>query len=1221
MSVKKYRNSDEIKKELINILELVDIQNKQYSDMINIIELYDKFSILKVLFTVINNSKYPNNPYEIEKLKEYYNTFFNEKNKLFTIDELFNEGWLIRCMDEWHQNALKYKLEKSSYFKNDKENQIFSFLKYLSVIPYNDFFKLQIVDIDKLLLDISSIDSSITLEWLCKEKVLEVVNGKYYIYDGSQLWNKYGDFILAYKWKTIDEKDLTRKFNIWFNYWRKMYDCAKPDDYIDNIEEIYKACLDKLEKEKATSNWILEEKIYRKKMYIEYEDLRKKKDIEFDSLPENPVERISFFAIRVDSMFRIERPYYLAERLYYLCSRKYSNVSSELKKRFLACLKIPYVNIEYFQNVNNKEILIDCLEDADLFMESVVNIWSLLSNRYRKNKYIKEMWMECDEKILELLTLKLSYNADIKWIKVVIQLFEYLNKKSRYYSKEKTNEREYYITQTYERVLAWYNKEIIENESVNNLILKHFFNDFEKSKNTRSMNDFEILVTILSLQKDDKYYSKMFKTFISLTKRSESEKFLISTVNWKLFQNKVWIRILKKVCNNEESFKNLLEILNVDNYKYIVNKNEKNSPILNIGKIAEIYLYFLAVVIEDLREDLSTNQKKNIEATFIEKFFEFQVENSELFSSESIRILNSQCIISKCMSCISFVSKISKNKFINNAKNIEIGSLVFWVDYIKDTLVRNELIKEIVEKNEKDIAKHICFITTYQELINKMILICSRFNNKELVKTIRLTFDELKNIIMAKSEKVQREYSEWIECIECQILLLEGNEKEIINGNNSFYKGCIYLNSNKIEDIEKAVKIFEKYLEDKKSVSGVLNYFIACVLMVIRNIDSENLYNKYLLKAKEVEKSLHRNYTLSQHEMKILYVNELYLYEEIGDNSSFWFTYRNLPDELRTDYECAQYIIKMYYVIGDTEKAELLLNEIEEIYGQTEEINKLRQNEKEYIVNKPEVKAINEQEEDIVIKIKSALDKLRNVSENDLALIRLNKKCDKPEEVYMVSMIISVVKQLNAYSYNLLRNRHTAEENTYNRTLKVLFNDAYTEFLDFYMTDQVQEGTTGTTEKNGENGSGSIDLMVTRRNENLCIIEGIKLDSLKKRYVLEHIMKIYGYNAEGVDVGFMLIYSTSINPAKLWKRYVSYLEEISKQGKPKDCSIKSIKTADELEIINKGFIKTNNMFICMTEQYFEKSGTSMNLYHVLIDVAKKDQIKAGKEARNLVNDK
>lgn len=1218
MSEEKYGSINEIKEELNKVLELIDIKNKQNSDMINIMDLYDNISILKVLFAVIDNSRCPNNPYEIIKLEEFYYTFFKEENKLFTIEELFNEGWLIKCMDEWHQNAVRYKLKNASYFKNDKEKQIFSFLKYLAGFPYEDSFRLEIVNIDKLLLEISQIDSSINLEWLCNESVLNVCDEKYYIDDGSQLWNKYGNLILAYRWKTIDEKELIKKFHIWFSYWRKMRNCSRPYDYIDNVEELYIACLDKLETENAFSNWILEEKIYRKKIYIEYENLRKKEDIQFDSLPKNPAERIDFFKRRINSMFRIERPYYLAEGLYHFCSRKYSNVPGKLKIRFLACLKIPYINIKYFQNANNKEILIDCLEDADLFMEGVVNIWNLLNDAYKMNKYVKEIWRVCDNKILDLLTLKIIYHSDRDFIKVVIQLLEYLNKESRYYSKEKTSECEYYMAQTYERVLDWYEKKIITNKTVNNLIIEYFFNEFKNSKNTKSMNDFEILVTLLKFQKDDKYYLKMFETFVSLIKRSENEDFLISTVNWSLFKNKVWIEILRKICNNEANFNNLLVTLTINDYKYIVSKNEKQSPILSIGKISEIYLYFLASAIEDLHEDLSKNQKKDIETIFIEKLFGFQIESSDLFSSESIRLLDSYCIISKCMSCVSFMSKNSKSKFIKMAKNIDFGSLIFWVDYIKDNSVRNELIKIIVQRNEEDLTKYICFIPTYQELINKMISLSFRFDNRELVTSIRSTFDELKNMLMAKEEKIYREYNGWIESIECQILLLEGNEQEIIKGNNSFYKGYIYLNSDKTEDIEKAVQIFEKYLEDKNSVSGILNYFVACVLMVINNVDSESEYNKYLLKAKEVSKLLHTQCNLSQNEMKILYVNELYLYEEIKENSSFWGVYSNLPDELKTDYECVQYIIKMYYLIGDTEKAELLLDEIAEIYGQTDEINKLRKNEKEYIVNKPELKAINEQEEDIVIKIKNAIEKLKNISESDLALIRLDKKCDRPEEVNMASMIISAIRKLDSYSYNLLRNNCTAHENTYNRTLKILFNDAYTELFGYKMEDQVQEGTTGTTEENGENGSGSIDLMVTRNNENLCIIEGIKLNSLRKKYVLDHIMKIYPYNASEVDTGFIVIYSTSKNPAGLWKKYIKYLEEISGQGHIENCGIKSIEIGKELEIVNKGLIKVNNMFICMTKQYFEKSGISTNLYHILIDVAKKNEIEVGKKSRNLV---
>lgn len=209
----------------------------------------------------------------------------------------------------------------------------------------------------------------------------------------------------------------------------------------------------------------------------------------------------------------------------------------------------------------------------------------------------------------------------------------------------------------------------------------------------------------------------------------------------------------------------------------------------------------------------------------------------------------------------------------------------------------------------------------------------------------------------------------------------------------------------------------------------------------------------------------------------------------------------------------------------------------------------------------------------------------------------------EPEKTFLLQMILKSALELEEYSFNLLHNGKAAHEDTYNRTMKKFFSHTYSGFLNYQIEEQVQIGTTGKWSKNGENGMGRLDLLIKRLEQNLCLIEGIRLSELNTAYIDEHVRRLYKYNASRVPMAVMIVYATVHDVSGLWDKYVEYL----KKPKPERWgSWHFVGTGESI----LGFLRERDVklpFICKMIHTFRESGLEMEVYHVMIDVGKKSQ--------------
>lgn len=95
----------------------------------------------------------------------------------------------------------------------------------------------------------------------------------------------------------------------------------------------------------------------------------------------------------------------------------------------------------------------------------------------------------------------------------------------------------------------------------------------------------------------------------------------------------------------------------------------------------------------------------------------------------------------------------------------------------------------------------------------------------------------------------------------------------------------------------------------------------------------------------------------------------------------------------------------------------------------------------------------------------------------------------------------------------------------------------------FIIKDQTRWGIS----KSGKS-SGEIDIKIeNEKNEPLSICEGLILTALSKKIINDHIMKLFGYDPNGLDRNYVLVYAQVSNFIDLWHRYIQHLNRIEYQ--------------------------------------------------------------------------
>lgn len=218
---------------------------------------------------------------------------------------------------------------------------------------------------------------------------------------------------------------------------------------------------------------------------------------------------------------------------------------------------------------------------------------------------------------------------------------------------------------------------------------------------------------------------------------------------------------------------------------------------------------------------------------------------------------------------------------------------------------------------------------------------------------------------------------------------------------------------------------------------------------------------------------------------------------------------------------------------------------------------------------------------DILQKLKETYQEI-----TDELLEFLSSKTESQEE--LISEILQYVENKNLIFTDVLNKIISAciklqGNSLYNKQPEDFRNTYIRDLLDssgLYLKDQSFWGKS----QSGTN-PGEVDMVVLDTKKiPFCIIEALNLDSLKQKYLEDHIQKLYGYDPNGLKNNIILVYSEVVNFSDFWLKYKAHV----------------ISYNFGLDLLNNEEVDSELGNIKILKLEYKRNGFYTNLYHIII---------------------
>lgn len=502
------------------------------------------------MLELLKHAVLPDNVYQIQYLDTAYQNFTKKESVQFSLKDLFNEGWLIACQGEWLFNIkFKSSYEKIEHLPTEKETQVLSFLKELSQLPYRSQLWLRAPD-----------DAE------CKgtEGILKDINGEFFLDPYGTCWTQLGDAVFGKWWDEIietedpktDQRDAQIEY--WFSCWAVFSHCWTPDFYCSHTEELFEECLKKLERELENTSWEFIEKIFHRRVFLEFNPQGNIPYSQFmKDYPDNLTARILY--LNEDTHFNLTDIPERLRRICQMCLRQYSNVNRKQRLRFRKCMQNPWTYLYFYSltaDLENIQFLTDCLGYPYLFVPAVLVIWNMIHDFIRKSQSIGEKFLEeLDQNLFGILSHGLEWENEEEWLSAVQDTGWYLNEKSGWYCKtgnmRKTGMQKY-LQCIHKDYLAWYEKNILPDEQMHKKILEYFYTEFEASSERNIVKAFAGYTVLAGMQQTQAGAEKLFGIYQKFLKRVQTEDTIISVLPWSFWLEKSWIFMVRETASSKK---------------------------------------------------------------------------------------------------------------------------------------------------------------------------------------------------------------------------------------------------------------------------------------------------------------------------------------------------------------------------------------------------------------------------------------------------------------------------------------------------------------------------------------------------------------------------------------------------------------------------------------------------------------------------------------------
>lgn len=218
----------------------------------------------------------------------------------------------------------------------------------------------------------------------------------------------------------------------------------------------------------------------------------------------------------------------------------------------------------------------------------------------------------------------------------------------------------------------------------------------------------------------------------------------------------------------------------------------------------------------------------------------------------------------------------------------------------------------------------------------------------------------------------------------------------------------------------------------------------------------------------------------------------------------------------------------------------------------------------------------------------------------------------KPEYALLLWCALTVCHHLTNFGIQLVVNRKLKEDRC-TQLFRELFNELAPNMFGLTANDQEQTGPTGNRNKNGEEGTAEVDVLIKDNGISVAIVEALLLEKLDKGSVYRHIHQLLGNNIQKTPM-FLLSYCFTDDPEQLWLDYREYIQNTfvpefqDRAWGP--CAVTDF-------IVSEDFIPDLfSQFSChrhMLRMTFEPNRQVM--YHILVNVGSRENLPAAWVAR------
>lgn len=1168
------------------------------------------------LVEMLYSSEIMQNPYSMKYLQKQYAKIPEEEKNLFTVENLFEEGYLLHDLEEWRFNIeFKNSYAELEEPEDEKEKQILHFLIRLSAVPYEDQLRIKVVCPVTDMADFVMEDDGETIISLY-----------------GKGWEKYGSVVLGIWWDQIQEeedgRERTAQTKKWFTIWNRLQAYCCPELYMEQTQELYECCLERLEKEYERTDSRQTRRVYERNIWLRNrgETWEQVKEW-FADYPMHLLQQLEYTERRMSEAIGTTVFYRNLSQVLNLCMRNIADMDEQQSRRFYNVLTVPYPYETYMGMENCPEMLALGMEQWQVFP---VCAGTLIEKITHLQRIVPDQIPGILKQVCEDLFAVLQQHVAEKntaWTESIVSFQWYLNRESRYGFRQSIGGDNTKIPQMVRDAYGqWYEEQVCQKHMpLQEELLKRCEDAFMQLRGVEATRIFLECVWLMEMEHTPEAVEKTLQLYVTYLQRVSKEDMLISQMDWTFWQKKIWKSVMELVAVSPKDREQFVQAFSISVYRESMEK-DRSGTVLTMGKAGMIHLYLFTVLFLEEQNEMGETAGKQMEKAFLSIIYAF-LEDDKLFHPSYVNSMDTGNVVQRIVSCIEKMTESARAGVMHKLETVNAAVVLLFLEYSRNREMRAKLMEILQSHMDEEFSRKTILTSTWQQMVQQLLIVAEKEENTTLAKKAEQLTDKLETVLKSRGKEVFQRNQSWFHGIRAQIAIAL-NDKETLqkmeNGEEgAFYQGYLKLNSEKLEDIKEAEKIYGACLkEHDNGISYYINGMASCVRIATHEEAQEEEKIVYSARARKLEKEMQQRFPeMSAAQKQIIWENKLYLSLKEQDISTFWTDVKEMPAELWDEISCVKYIVEMYWNMGQEKKAQDLLQKMKKQYGDSEEIKELELKIIKMTMLKSDglfpveaIKRSTMDREDPIQQLQDMLPKVKVLQTYDSARVYLHRSdLENPVETYLMVMLLRVLQVMEENVGLLIRENKTAEENTYSKLIQILFNRAMSEVFGFTMVDQSQGGTTGIIKKNGEDGVGSMDLCICKDDRKQAIIEGIKVCRYDKKDLKKHVLKILGYNYANAPVVVHLILAECAELKELWNSYVRDLDEYWADAK--GWEVLEVVRGEDTELVKKQLLDPVPHFLLLTKHRCRHTGRSIQMYHVMIDIKKENEKELAKIAR------